>query len=589
MKKACVLLFLLITLVASTLTVKKADAQAPNPWETPQGQACFEQWISVSMGKLNAYNGGSEHNGRKPWSINRYGVLEGRPGVGPTSVSAPDNFSSQYNNNKYWYMWDAWVPAGTLGTWTYPEWNGAGIESVRSFVTACVAKSAPPPPATGITPPSGVPTTGGGPPPVGAPVPITWETQPTNVPGGSLRGRNGERFSFICPSGGPPSGRLWGTDIYTDDSSICIAAVHAGVITSANGGTVSIEIRPGLSSYAGSTRNGMTSSNWGSWSGSFSFFGAGGSIPPPGTYTLRTNKDTYSPGENMLIQYAGLPGNGQDWITVVKKGDSDSSYGQYIYTEGKTSGTWSIAAPSAGEYEVRLYLNWPSGGYNVVARYPFRVTGASTGAMSLLAPRRFAITNDLLLIPINLRNAVNVANLNFDVRYDAAIVRIEGNVLKGNLLDNTLFSVNPNQSGLVRGGFAQTKGLSGTGTVMNIPFRIIGRPGDKSSLNLSVTTINDPNGGNLNIERIHGEIAITNQDGTLPGQTGGPGNIPGATPGAVPKGDCDGDLAVSEADALCALEMSVQLRPVQLLMDLDTSGAVDSRDAVIILQRAVFK
>lgn len=54
-------------------------------------------------------------------------------------------------------------------------------------------------------------------------------------------------------------------------------------------------------------------------------------------------------------------------------------------------------------------------------------------------------------------------------------------------------------------------------------------------------------------------------------------------------GDCDGDGKITEADALCALEMSIGLRPVSLQMDMDHSGDVTSRDAVILLQQAVGK
>jgi hypothetical protein len=107
-----------------------------NPCETPEGQACFERWIAISMAKLNAVDGSPEFNGRKPWSINRYGVLEGGP-HGPHSVHAPDDFP-EHGNNKYWWMWDAWTPAGFDGSWTYPEWNTAGIESVQSFVLKCL-------------------------------------------------------------------------------------------------------------------------------------------------------------------------------------------------------------------------------------------------------------------------------------------------------------------------------------------------------------------------------------------------------------------------------------------------------------------
>ncbi|RPJ54794.1 MAG: hypothetical protein EHM23_28145 [Acidobacteria bacterium] len=93
-----------------------------------------------------------------------------------------------------------------------------------------------------------------------------WATQANG-----WRGQNNQRFTLACPGGGSISNRLWGTDIYTDDSSICTAAVHAGLISASRGGTVTIEIRPGSSSYQGSARNGVSSRDYGAWSGSFVF------------------------------------------------------------------------------------------------------------------------------------------------------------------------------------------------------------------------------------------------------------------------------------------------------------------------------
>lgn len=84
------------------------------------------------------------------------------------------------------------------------------------------------------------------------------------------RGQNDLNVAYVCPANGTPSS-VWGTDIYTDDSSVCTAAVHAGKITLASGGTVVIRIRPGESSYANTTRNGITTLDWGVWSGSFIF------------------------------------------------------------------------------------------------------------------------------------------------------------------------------------------------------------------------------------------------------------------------------------------------------------------------------
>jgi len=93
---------------------------------------------------------------------------------------------------------------------------------------------------------------------------LNWSANAT-----AFRGQNGLRVVFRCPAGGT-LGPVYGTGVYTDDSSVCSAAVHAGLITLA-GGKVTIKILPGRASYLGSTRHGVTSSSFGSWSGSYSF------------------------------------------------------------------------------------------------------------------------------------------------------------------------------------------------------------------------------------------------------------------------------------------------------------------------------
>jgi hypothetical protein len=75
-------------------------------------------------------------------------------------------------------------------------------------------------------------------------------------------------YTFECPPDGTASA-VGGSDIYTADSSICTAAVHAGKITLADGGDVTIEYRPGRPTYGATTRNGITSNNFGEYSMSF--------------------------------------------------------------------------------------------------------------------------------------------------------------------------------------------------------------------------------------------------------------------------------------------------------------------------------
>jgi hypothetical protein len=84
------------------------------------------------------------------------------------------------------------------------------------------------------------------------------------------RDRVDDVITVHCPPGGAP-GVVWGTDVYTDDSSVCTAAVHAGRITLSGGGTVRIQIGPGKESFQGTIRNGVTSSDYGAWGGSFTF------------------------------------------------------------------------------------------------------------------------------------------------------------------------------------------------------------------------------------------------------------------------------------------------------------------------------
>jgi LCCL domain-containing protein len=84
-----------------------------------------------------------------------------------------------------------------------------------------------------------------------------------------LRGTE-DAVKCSCTAEATEGGTVWGSGIYTDDSGICRAAVHAGVI-SADGGDVVFNIVDGQESYSGSEANGVESRDYGSWSGSFEF------------------------------------------------------------------------------------------------------------------------------------------------------------------------------------------------------------------------------------------------------------------------------------------------------------------------------
>jgi predicted amidohydrolase YtcJ len=96
---------------------------------------------------------------------------------------------------------------------------------------------------------------------------IDWRTSPLDL---NLRGFNGGRFRFHCPPGKAAPGLVIGTRLYADNSAICAAAMHAGVLRPSLGGFVNIEICPGSSSYRGSDRHFVASGAYeGPWGGSF--------------------------------------------------------------------------------------------------------------------------------------------------------------------------------------------------------------------------------------------------------------------------------------------------------------------------------
>jgi hypothetical protein len=81
----------------------------------------------------------------------------------------------------------------------------------------------------------------------------------------------GEQLTVTCAAGGPTTTSVWGTDPFTADSSVCTAAVFAGLVTVEDGGDVTFEMSEGEDFYDTGTANGITTSGYGSYDESFTF------------------------------------------------------------------------------------------------------------------------------------------------------------------------------------------------------------------------------------------------------------------------------------------------------------------------------
>lgn len=102
------------------------------------------------------------------------------------------------------------------------------------------------------------------------PQPPANATRATWYTAGKLNTPDGQRVSFFCPPLGSDGFlSIWGTDIYTYDSGICMAGAHTGVITRERGGVVTIEMRPGQSAYPATSRYGIASQGYAGYPKSF--------------------------------------------------------------------------------------------------------------------------------------------------------------------------------------------------------------------------------------------------------------------------------------------------------------------------------
>jgi hypothetical protein len=84
----------------------------------------------------------------------------------------------------------------------------------------------------------------------------------------AFESQQGKVFAFKV-TGTAAGGSVWGSDTYTTDSKLSMAAVHAGVVKVGETGIVHLKIIPSPPSFAGTTRHGITTSNYGRYTAAY--------------------------------------------------------------------------------------------------------------------------------------------------------------------------------------------------------------------------------------------------------------------------------------------------------------------------------
>ena len=104
---------------------------------------------------------------------------------------------------------------------------------------------------------------------LGGGYPIVNESYSSNINCMDKRGKVGKDYCYKIT--GSTEGTVWGDGIYTDDSNIAKAAVLEGKCKIGENCLVCIKIIESKSSYGSCTKNGISTSSWGHWDGSYSF------------------------------------------------------------------------------------------------------------------------------------------------------------------------------------------------------------------------------------------------------------------------------------------------------------------------------
>ena len=84
----------------------------------------------------------------------------------------------------------------------------------------------------------------------------------------SVERKVGQTFSFQVT--GNNLGPIWGTDVYTSDTNLGTACVHAGLLKINEAGAVKVTIVEPVPLFHGTIRNGITSQTWQTgWGGAY--------------------------------------------------------------------------------------------------------------------------------------------------------------------------------------------------------------------------------------------------------------------------------------------------------------------------------
>lgn len=167
-------------------------------------------------------------------------------------------------------------------------------------------------------------------------------------------------------------------------------------------------------------------------------------------------------------------------------------------------------------------------------------------------------------IPVWCCNAQDLANMDLTVLYDPAVLTFVS-ARKGGLLGSDFLFESNDLGGKVKISFAGTRGVSGSGAIAILTFKVAGATGSSTTIGATVNTASNSNGGQLNVPTEGGTVSVTPPNPQNPeGRPCGPTSL----------------------TALKALQMAVGKIPMDMTYDVTRDGTVNSADARELLRLA---
>lgn len=176
---------------------------------------------------------------------------------------------------------------------------------------------------------------------------------------------------------GSTAGAVWGTDVYTTNSDIGTAAVHAGLIAPGQTATIRVFIVGRQFSFSGSARNGVTSGNHGLDGSGLVLSAVPGSAPNPPSVMVNAPPKVIA-GQPFWLTTIGTDSDG-DLATLVLNWSGVGVYSSQTVSGDNYTLENSLTAPlTPGSLQVRGEVSDRLGNFRTSAWYTVQVVPAGT-------------------------------------------------------------------------------------------------------------------------------------------------------------------------------------------------------------------